>query len=141
MENKLEKAYAEILKCLNKHKDIIVYDIEDLKRKSKNHIFGAYLKDIYGLNIDPSKINSLEWNKFGDYLSIGKWGEKYRRTISWSLDGTQPVDETLLQISFPTGAYMFGEDYPTELFKLFFDELRAFGPKYIDMANKNLYFS
>jgi len=71
---------------------------------------------------------------------VGWWGEKYGRHISWSDDGKQPEDELLLVISFPTGAYIFGDDYPTEFFKEFFQELKTYNPKYTDTTNKTLYF-
>ncbi len=67
--------------------------------------------------------------------------EKHGRKISWSEDDSQPEDEFLLDISFATGAYIFGDDCPIELFKEFFNELKSYGPKYIDKHNKCLYFS
>ena len=98
METK--NAYKEIMTVLNKYKDIIIFNIPDLKREADIHLYGLELKEKYGLNIDPKRINSLEWNKIGEYMSIGKWGKKYNRTISWSIDGRQPNDEILLSISF-----------------------------------------
>jgi len=139
--NEAKKAYSEILETLKKYKDICVIDIDDLERKSKYHLFGIELKEKYGLNINPKNIRSLDWNSFGDHLSIGLWGEKYRRTISWSDDGKQPEDEILLEISFSTGAYIFGQDYPTELFQKFFLEIKSYKPKYLDSHNQSLYFS
>lgn len=141
MDNSAKKAYSEILKTLKKYKDVCVFDIDDLERKSKFHLFGIELKEKYGLNIEPRHIQSLDWIKFGDYRTIGWFGEKYQRTISWSDDGEQPEDELLLRISFPTGAYIFGEDYPTDIFQKFFLELKSFNPKYTDTTNKSMYFS
>jgi hypothetical protein len=138
---KTKKAYDEILAVLNKYRDIIVFDIRDLDSRSKQHLFGLELKEKYGLNIDPSDVRSLDWYRKGEYLSIGWWGEKYSRTISWEDNGKQPKDELLLQISFSTGAYIFGDDYPTEFFKKFFLELKGYNPKYCDTVNKSLYFS
>ena len=68
-------------------------------------------------------------------------GKKYKRTISWSDSGEQPNDELLLLIKFPTGAYIFGDDYPTDLFHKFFRDLVNFKPKYTDFHNSTLYFS
>ena len=68
-------------------------------------------------------------------------GEKHRRTISWSDDGLQPDDEWLLSISYPTGAYIFGDSYPKSLFQEYFLELKAIGAKYCDTANHRLYFN
>ena len=136
-----EKAYREIFEVLDKHKDIIVFDTEDLRSKSKLHLYGIELKEKHGLNVAPNSVYSLDRQRFGDYRTIGLYGEKYNRTISWSDDGSQPDDELLLLISFPTGPFIFGEDYPEELFKKFFLELKSYGPKHVDTANKSLYFS
>jgi len=136
-----QKAYKEILKLLNKHKDILNFDVPHLERQAAYHLLGLELKQVYGLNIDPKDINNLEWNRFGNFSDIGKWGSKYGRTISWSDDGEQPVDETLLRISFPTGAYLFGDDYPTEIFQQFFNEIKSYNPNYSDTTNKSLYWS
>jgi hypothetical protein len=141
MKATANQAYSEILNTLKKYKDICVFDVDDLERKAKWHLFGIKLKDEFGLDIDPKRVQSLDWMKFGDYRIVGWFGEKYRRTISWSDNGTQPVDELLLELHFSTGAYIFGDDYPTNLFQKFFLELKSFNPKYIDSANHSLYFS
>lgn len=139
--NETKKAYKEILDVLSKYKDICNYSIDDLRNKSEEHLFGLELKEKYGFDIDPTEISSLDWNRFGDYRSIGLYGEKYRRTISWSDDEKQPKDEVLLDINFSTGAYIFGDDYPEEIFKEFWKELKSYKPKYIDSHNHHLYFS
>ena len=141
MINKTEEAYKKILKLLKEHENIIVFDVNDLEMKAKHHLFGVELKEKYGFHLDPRKITSLGWQKLRENIYIGWWGDRYRRTISWSDDGIQPEDELLLCISFPTGAYIFGGDYPTEFFQKFFLELKTFKPKYIDSSNKSLYFS
>lgn len=141
MENIARKGYAEIFRTIRKYKDVCVVDIDDLRRKAKCHLFGIKLKEEYGLNIDPKEIYSLDWIRFGGYKTIAWWGEKYNRAIHWSDDGSQPDNELLLRISFPTGAYIFGDDYPTELFQKFFTELKSYNPKYIDSVNQALYFS
>lgn len=137
----LEKAYEEIIEVLKKHKDICAYDIEDLVLTAKKHLFGTELKEKYGLNLEPRDVYALDWVKFGQYISIAWWGEKHRRTISWSDDGKQPVDELLVVISFPTGAFIFGSDYPKKMFQDFFQELKTYNPKYTDTANNCLYFA
>lgn len=146
MINQEEKAYSEILKLMRKHKDILCFDLQSLEIKASFHLFGLELKNEYGLNIDPKEINSLDWNRFGEFKSIGRYGEKYRRTISWSVDGSQPEDEVLFTFSFPTGAYIFGDgglfdkDYPTVFFQKFWLELKTYKPDYIDEMNHALYW-
>lgn len=137
----VKKAYNEILKVLNKYKDVCVFDIDDLEQKAKIHLFGLELKEIYRLNIDPKQVNETNYFKPSEYTWIGWYGEEHGRTISWSVDGRQPKDELLLQIGFPTGAYIFGEDYPTNLFKNFWLELKSYNPDYTDEANHCLYWN
>jgi hypothetical protein len=135
-----EKMYKEIFKVLNKFKDDCVFDVDDLKRKANCHIFGVKLKEEYGFNINPKGITSVDFLKLNNYISVSWWGEKYRRTISYSDDGRQPVDELLLEISFPSGPYIFGDDYPKDLFGKLFKELKSYKTKYSDTMNHNLYF-
>lgn len=138
----IEQAYDEILEVLNRHKDVCVYDIESMKRAAKNHLFGLELKEKYGFDIDPKKveIEGRNYFTFDEYRFIGWFGEKYGRTVSWPDDESQPDDEFLLNISFSTGAYIFGKDYPGGVFQQFFNELKSYGPKYIDSHNCSLYF-
>ena len=138
-----KKAYSQIIKLLNKHKDICVFDIQDLESKAKCHLFGLELKELYGFNIEPKSIRSTSFNEFHGCLRLYKVGKDSNNSISWSDDGRQPKNEMLLNISFPTGAYIFGEDYEyqQELFGKFFNELKSYNPKYSDTANKTLYFS
>jgi len=142
---RLEKAYKEINTVLNKYKDITRYNIDVLIHESKLHLFGAKLKFDYGYNIDPKRLTSLDYNRFGDYMFIEMWNDNSNRMISWSDDGRQPKDELLLKISFPTGPYIFSyknnRDYPKEIFDKFFNELKSFKPKYTDTTNNNLYYS
>src|SRR3990167_2894721 len=144
-EKKEEQAYKEILDVLKKYREICVYDVNEMESLAKKHLFGIELKEKYGFNVEPRNIKSLDFNRFSDYMSLGLWGEKYNRKISWSDDGKQPENELLLELSFSTGAWIFGNcsgnDYPTEFFKEFFQELKTYNPKYTDTTNKNLYFS
>lgn len=82
---------------------------------------------------------------YGQCANIGLYSEEQRRQISWSDDGRQPENEWLCVISFPTGAYIFGDyfkdQYPKETFNAFFEELKAYGTKYCDSANHSLYYS
>ena len=138
--NRTEKAYKEVLNILKKHKSICIFDIDSLEKKSNSHLFGIELKEKYGLNINPKDITSLSWQTLREYLSIGWWGEKYHRRIECPDGDSQPKNELLLKISLPSGAYIFGEDYPKDIFRKFFAELKNYNPKYIDTTNHGLYF-
>lgn len=139
--NEARKAYEKILAIMRKYEDMCGFDVEDFERKTKNYSFGVELKEKFGLGIDPREVTNTDFYRVDSYRFVGWYGEKYGREISWSDDGRQPEDELLLEISFPTGAYIFGEDYPVELFQKFFLELKSYKPKYVDSSNKCLYFS
>lgn len=138
--NTTEKAYKEILKILNKHKTEIVFDVDDLETQAKHHLFGVELVEKYGFELDPKTINSTDWQRLKENITIAFMDGEFRK-ISSSDDGRQPDKETLLCISYPTGAYIFGGDYPTEFFQKLFLELKTYNPKYTDTTNKSLYFS
>ena len=125
---------------MKKHKELINFNIDEFEYNSKLHLFGIELKEVYGFNIDPKYIRSLECVDLSQQAKIYLMGKKHGRTIGWSDNGEQPNSELLLLIQFPTGAYIFGEDYPKELFQKFFRELIDLKPKYTDIHNSCLYF-
>jgi hypothetical protein len=108
-------------------------------------LYAIKLEEDYGIkNITRNMVRGSESNvyvRINDYMYIASMGEKYRRTISWSADGRQPEDEIMLVLSFPTGAYIFGDSYPTELFARLWEEIKSYGYKYVDDMNHNVYFS
>lgn len=62
--------------------------------------------------------------------------------ISWEDDDKEPdAEEWLYIVGFSTGAYFLHSAYPQQTFKKMFAELKSFGPKYCDSANKILYFT
>lgn len=136
-------AYKSVLDLMDKHKEFFEKEYElDIRSKLKTKINVLEISNDFGINVMNVRVESYgNFFKLNDYCSIGLWGEVHRRTISWSDDGKQPSDEWLYQISFPTGAYIFGEHYPTDTFNKFFDELKSFQPKYSDSNNHNLYFA
>ena len=133
-------AFAKLFRLIEKHNDIYGLDLPAMKREAECQMFKIDLVEKYGF--DPSiNVTSIDYISLGDWIGIGRYGKKYnRRTISWPVDGRQPEDEYLLHISFPTGAYIFGEDYPEVLFQEFWEELKAVTPKYIDIVNSALYW-
>lgn len=141
-----KRMYDDIFSTIRKYGDC-VFDYDDLKRKADVHVFYLTLKEKYGLRVANHQIHSTDYNKIGDYKVIGWFGESYKRTISWSVDGRQPENELLFKVGFPTGAFIFGynkpyrnDDYPKEFFNKFFEELKSFNPDYVDDANHCLYW-
>ena len=132
------KAYQEILEVLEKHDELVKRDPRcDIASTIRTKIRFQQISDEFKIEVDDR--NSSE-----GYIRFSK--DRYIRvhgtsSISWSDDGNQPQDEYLYCISFPTGAYIFGDNYPVETFNDFFAELKSYNPKYSDTMNHCLYFS
>jgi len=77
---------------------------------------------------------------YDNWTHVALYGEDHRK-VSWLDEGEQPENEWLYCISFPCGAYIFGDSYPEKTFNAFFNELKSFGAKYCDTANHSLYFT
>lgn len=142
-----KQAYTKILKLIKKNKDLCLFDVSALEHTAKCHLLGLELNEVHGLNINPINVSSLDWIDCGEYVNIGLYGEKYRRTISWPDLGEQPQDEYLVKIGFSTGAFIFAIDggtfnaeYPTKFFHKFWLELLTYKPDYSDSHNHSLYW-
>lgn len=140
MKNKEKKAYTEILDVLRKYEDICIFDVKHLERKANIHLLGIDIIEKYGYNININSIDSLQYNTFGSYRKIIMY-DGDREKIAWPDNGKQPDNERLLEISFPSGAYIFSDTYPEELFKEFIDEIKSYKPDYIDSHNHSYYFT
>lgn len=136
-------AYKALYETAKQHRDVL--DSGDLE-----HIEGSLRK--YELSVEFNMQLELYGNTWyqvnlpwGNKANVGLYSEQQHRSISWSDDGRQPENEWLCVISFPTGAYIFGDyfkdQYPKETFNAFFEELKSFGTKYCDSANHSLYYT
>lgn len=134
-----KKVYDSLLKIAIKNKELINYDVKDLELKAKNHLFGLELKEVHGLDVNPTRIDNIMYKELKDNVHL-TFLDGVDRKISWSDDGRQPDGEYLIKFSYPTGAYIFGGDYPSDFFKKFFLELKSYSPDYVDSANSSLYF-
>lgn len=137
---KSKKLYDKIFKLLTQFDDLHILDTDNLQEKADRHLYKLELEEKYGIVIKKEGANR-NWENLGQFISLGMFGKNQRRTIGCPDDGRQPEDEVLLLISFSTGAYIFGDDYDTEIFNEFFLELKSYGPKYSDSQNKKLYFT
>jgi len=86
MKSETEKIYNQILKLLNKHKDVITFDIPQLEKKAEDHLFFLELKEKYGFDLDPKK-HSMPYNKYynfnSEYKNISYWDTQFTgRNIS-----------------------------------------------------------
>lgn len=133
------KELKEIIKiCENTEKCNVIEDIQNICEKQ---LLAEELNEMFGFNLSYNDIHSKDWIRISNYygdMSIGIWGVDYNRTICNIQE--QPINERLFSICFPTGAYIFGEDYPKELFNRFYSELETYNPKYNDKINHCLYF-
>lgn len=150
---KIKEIYQELLDVYNKHsgewflQDHCFSDFRKSKKEAERHLSIIEWNEKYWLNIRHD-IDMSNWHfKINDYMSFSYFNDAaaekerwYGRYISWSDDWTQPKNEWLLWISFSTWAYIFWDDYPKHIFEAFWQELKSYNPKYIDTANKGLYF-
>lgn len=155
MENKLQKAYEEILSVCEKYanKDYLsdseFEDIRKMRDQAKNHLMIVDWQEKYGINIRHNiRLYEYSYAKVDEYRSFSYFkdakAEKmsgYGKYISWEDDNKHPKDEWLLVIAFPTGPYIFGSDYLVDLFQEFWQELKTYNPKYCDSHNHYIYFS
>ena len=145
--SKREMAEKAITVCKRNEKlfkDLEISDFGRAYEQTKKLLYAIRLQEDYGItSMENYMVVNAEPNvyvKISDHMYIASMGEKYRRTISWSADGRQPKDEVLLVLTFPTGAYIFGDDYPVPLFKELWCEIKGYGFKYVDDVNHNVYF-
>jgi len=134
------KAYEKLQEVIDANQEIFASDSDvqgikaSIKRLKLEDRFGAKLTchggDWYE-SYYPAAVS----------VYVGYYGGPHEREISWSDDGRQPENEWLYVLSFCTGPYIFGEGYPVNTFQDFFNELKAFGPKYSDTNNNTLYFT
>lgn len=124
--------------------DLDMFEFRKFYDEIKKTLYSIRLQEDYGIHgVTRNMVQSAEpdvYVRINDYMSVMSMGERYRRTVSWSVDGRQPKDEVMLVIGFPTGAYIFGDSYPTEFFEELWSELKSYGPKYVDDMNHNIYF-
>ena len=134
----LKSDYKKFMAYAKKYQHLSCVDLSRFDCESKLHLLQYELKNVYGLDFNE-KINSLTWQEVKPYRYYINWQDNMN--ISWSDDGCQPhIGERLIKISFSTGAYIFGDSYPTEIFQQFYRELQSYNPKYQDTANRSLYF-
>lgn len=136
VKEKLEKVYE-----LDKD-----YKIDNCKNDIEKKLIQVEYKLKYDIELEDYEIRRTNWiciERLKGNIYIGK-GMQVLNSIE------QPKkDETLIEFAYPTGAYIFGgggwfpsnDDYDSELFDEFFEELKTYNYKYIDDLNSCLYFN
>ena len=112
----------------------------NIKTQLRGLIQGEELCGMFGIDIKDIATHPVHYKKLSEHQRL-VFMDGENRKIAWPDDGRQPKDEWLYVISFPTGAYIFGRDYPIKTFEAFFQELRQYSPKYTDSKNKALYYT
>lgn len=140
---KISETIRRILSDIESHyshpeyKEYLESIVEDLSRELQR----ASVSEEFAIALQKYNFTRGYCKIFGfGEQSIALYGGDSGRTISWSDDDQQPENEWLYVVSFPTGAYFFGDSYPKEHFNAMFEELKSLGAKYSDTANKSLYF-
>lgn len=133
------KELKEIIEICDKiEQSNILKDIKDMCEKQ---LLTEELNEKFGFKLSYKNVQSKDWIRISNYygdMSISIWGVDCNRTICNVQE--QPKNERLFSICFPTGAYIFGEDYPKELFNRFYSELETYKPKFNDKINHCLFF-
>lgn len=136
-------AYKELQSVVDKYPEQF-QDDWDVK-KIKETLACLEMSKRFGIPLEY--VSSVQYSvvrAYDHWTHVALYGEDNRQ-ISWSDDERQPEGEWLYCICFTTGPYIFGDyfkdEYPKETFNAFFNELKSYDPKYIDSANKCLYFT
>ena len=126
--NKLKEKYDKILELSSE--EGLKIDLEILKRGINAHLQNVELLENYG--IDTEKMDKSCMRYF-------VWEEHSR--ISVNSGNKKPiVGDRLFVIHYSTGAYIFGDYYPKEMFIDFWNELKSYNPDFYDDINNYLYF-
>lgn len=110
-------------------------------RDLKGILYKIELQEQYGIVIKDGQ-NAESSNFYGqcdiyDVCYITKWSERCKVFNSKE----QPkVNRLIYSLRFNTGAYIFGNDYDTELFDEFFEKLKTYKPDFVDPLNHCLYW-
>lgn len=124
--------------------------LSDIRLKAKNRVIRYEWEEKYGITLGSDcRLAEYDYCHIGEYDLISYFKDGYvshkegsGRSISWSEDDKQPVNEWVYSIGFSTGPYIFGDDYEgqKQLFQDFFEELRTYKPDYEDLHNHCLYW-
>lgn len=139
-----EKAIGVCKRNKKLFEDLDISDFARAYESAKKKLYAIKLREDYGIpKIIDSMVVSAEpdvYVRIDDGMYIASMGKQYSRPISWSADGRQPKGEVMLEICFPTGPYILGNDYPKELFAEMWKELKTYDFEYVDDVNHCLYF-
>ena len=128
---KLKQALEDITTLVNSNHMDTISGLNMLVRDAKEALKIANLYDKWRLNVRATQMRNPHEIKYG--IGIG--------TYSNIPNGPEINPTEMLKISFPTGAFIFGDNYDTELFEDFYKELHDVIPAYEDELNHALYYT
>ena len=151
------KEYLKFLKTLLNFTENNVEHFDKLNnssvRLSKNQILAEIdkinLSNKFGFELLDRDHTCYTPKGFGHltyHIILAHYDGEYRMVNNIS-PTPQPTDEWLLNISFPTGAYVlidgsiFDKPYLGDLFNKMLGEFLALNPKYVDRLNQSMYFT
>lgn len=134
----MKELLLDIKEELNKLNELCDdYEISNFERKIDIKLKAIEYKEKYDIDLKIRDFQNVDWvyiERLKGTIYIGKNMKVLNSDV-------QPdKNEELIQFSYPTGAYIFGNDNDKEVFKKFFDELKKYNFKYIDNMNRCLYF-
>jgi len=113
------------------------YEIRNFMREIDKKIKIIEYKEKYDIDLKTRDFQNADWvyiERFKGIIYIGKGMEVLNS------DAQPDKNEELIAFCYPTGAYIFGNDYDEKVFEEFFEELKKYNFKYIDDINDKLYF-
>ena len=115
ISSKYNNAYEDILEVLKKHEEFIKDDYTiNIIKQLEFRIETQTIIDMFDIRLDIS--NTPGYIVIDRNRVIARFGKGTGRNILISDDGRQPENEWLYCISFPRGAYIFGDEYPKKTF-------------------------
>jgi len=77
-----------------------------------------------------------------EFMCIANYGEGSGRDIACPDNDLRPTKpETLLLVSFPSGAYVLSDTYQSEIYNKMVGEIMCYNPEYTDIINHSFYFA
>ena len=139
------KNHSKAIELLNSLKESInTLDVNDLIKDSLNLNDSSIDRAIEKLTLE--KLTGVELSISGNqfyrvaYHPTDVYIRYYNSDRKLTNIEEIPKDEWLLDFWFSSGAYSLHEEYPTETFNRFIEELKLLEPKYLDSSNHHFYF-
>lgn len=118
--------------------------LSELEKVKDPHFYGKYSYARVAVNEVRQILDEIEryekwgWNGKWSCIRVQRFCNEAQ--LRWGYHGEKLEQDTWLVIEFPTGPYWFGDDYDSEMFGWFFNELKEAGPSHCDDVNRSMLF-